>query len=140
MWSWNHAWIGHALKRRPLGETDTFDAVCFLFAFLSRISNAKNCKVDTASDGKRFQFSDKKATSLQGHFKNFRNSEKPIIKLDIFFNFLKRKHFLHFKTGMILFDFILQFWRSTILLSRTLYLFLHVALCNQPTVALRHWR
>ena len=41
---------------------------------------------------------------------------------------------------MILFDFILQFWRSAILLSQTLYLFLHVALWNQPTVVLRHWK
>ena len=72
--------------------------------------------------------------------KNFRNFEKKIIKLGIFVNFLKMKHFLHFKTGMILFDFILQFWRSTILLCGTLYLFLHVALCNQPTVVLRHWK
>ena len=70
--------------------------------------------------------------------KNFRNSYKQIIKLDIFVNFLKKKHFLHFKTGMFLFDFILQFWRGTILLSQTLYLFLHVALSNQPTAVLRH--
>ena len=41
--------------------------------------------------------------------KNFRNSYKQIIKLDTFVNFLKKKHFLHFKTGMTLFDFILQF-------------------------------
>ena len=46
--------------------------------------------------------------------KNFRNSEKQRIKLDIFVNFLTKKKFLHFKTAMILFDFILQFWRSTI--------------------------
>ena len=41
---------------------------------------------------------------------------------------------------MILFDFILQFWRNTILLSRPLLLFLQVALCNQPTVVSRHWK
>ena len=35
------------LRRR----TDTFDQVCFLYAFLLHISKAKNCKEDTASEG-----------------------------------------------------------------------------------------
>ena len=34
-----------------LRRTDTFDPASFLYAFLSRISKAKNCKEDTASDG-----------------------------------------------------------------------------------------
>ena len=34
-----------------LRRKDTFDPVCFLYAFLSRISKTKNCKKDTASDG-----------------------------------------------------------------------------------------
>ena len=36
-------------------------------------------------------------------------------------------------------QFHLQFWRNGILLSRTLYLFLRVALCNQVAVVLHHW-
>ena len=42
---------------------------------------------------------------------------------------------------MTLFDVILQFWRRAILLSLlTLCLFFQVALCNQPTIVLRHWK
>ena len=60
--------------------------------------------------------------------------------MEIFVNFPKKKHLLHFETTMILFDFILHFWRSKILLSQTLFLFFQVALCNQPTIVLRHWK
>ena len=104
----------YALKRSTdtFRRTDTPDLVCFLYASLSHISKAETF----------FQSSDKKATCLLP-YKNFRNSEKQIIKLEIFVNFLKKKHFLHFKTGKILFDFILQFWKSTIYLSRSQYLF-----------------
>ena len=38
-----------------------------------------------------------------------------------------KKICLHFKTTTILFDFISQFWRSAILLSRTLHLFSKLA-------------
>ena len=41
-------------------------------------------------------------------------------------------HFLHFLTTTFCFDFILQFWRSAIFLSRTLYLFLQLlSVANQ---------
>ena len=54
--------------------------------------------------------------------------------------FSKRNIFLHLKTTIIFFDFILRFWRSAILLSWTLYLSSQVALYNQPTVVLHHWK
>ena len=64
------------------------------------------------------------------------------IKRDLNWTFLsvfsKRNIFLHLKTTIILFDFIFQFGRSTILLSQTVYLIFRVALCNQSTVVLRH--
>ena len=41
---------------------------------------------------------------------------------------------LHFKTTIIFFGFILQFWRSAILLSQTLYPFFQVALCNKSKI------
>ena len=37
-------------------------------------------------------------------------------------------------------NLILQFWRNAALLNQTLYLLLQAALCNQPTVNLRHWK
>ena len=114
----------YALKRSTdtFRRTDTPDLVCFLYASLSHISKAETVKRTLVQRELFFSPQIKKATCLLP-YKNFRNSEKQIIKLEIFVNFLKKKHFLHFKTGIILFDFILQFWRSTILLSRTLYLF-----------------
>ena len=114
-----------------LRRTDTLDPVGFLYAFLSCISKAKNCKGDIASDRYYFQSSAPCLTRTQ--IKILGISEKQGIKLDIFVNFLKKKHFfLHFKT--IIFDFNLQFWSSATLLTGTLYLLFQVVLCNQPTI------
>ena len=122
-------------------RTDTFDLACFLYASLSHISKAETVKRTLLQTDNFFSVLRWKSNLPNTDMKkNFRNSEKQRIKLDIFVNFLKKKHFLHFKTAIILFDFILQFWRSTILLSRNLHLFLQVALCNQTTVALCHWK
>ena len=125
-----------------LRRADTFDLICFLYPALSRISKAETVKRTVLQIDNFFSPQIKKATCLTRTKKNVRNSEKQRIKLDIFVNFLKKKqqHFLYFKTTLILFDLTLQFWRSTILLSQTLYLFFQVALCNQPTVVLRHWK
>ena len=88
-----------------------------------------------------FQSSDKKATCLtRTQTKILRIFEKQRIKLDFFVNFLKKRYFLDFKTTAKFFDFIFQFWRSAILLCRTVYLFFQVPLCNQPTIVLRHWK
>ena len=55
--------------------------------------------------------------------KIFGISKTQKIKLDIFVEFLKKKQFLHFKTIIIFFILFCSFWRSELLLSRTLYLF-----------------
>ena len=81
-----------------LRRTDTFDSVYFLYVFLSRISKAKNCKEDTALDGKLFQSSYKKTPCLTRtqKFQEFpRNRELNWTFLSIF---SKRNIFLHFKT------------------------------------------
>ena len=96
-------WIGHALKRRPYleGQTHLIPSV-----FLSRISKAKNCKEDTASDA------DTKIS---------RNLEKQNIILDIFVDFLKKKHFLHFKTTIFFlisicsFEGVQHFWLELVI-------------------------
>ena len=54
--------------------------------------------------------------------------------------FSKKKIIFYTLKQQYFFSFILQFWRSVILLSRTLYLFSQVALCNQTTVVLDHWK
>ena len=115
-----------------LRRTDTFDLVSFLYAFLSRVSKAKNCKEDTALDGKLFQSSNKKTPCLTRtqKFQEFpRNRELNRTFLSIF---SKRNIFLHFKT--FFFDFNLQFWRSATLLTGTRCLLFQVALSNQPTI------
>ena len=119
-----------------LRRTDTFDSVSFLYASLSRISKAKTCKEDTASDGWHFQSSDKKAPCLtRTQIKILGISEKQRIKLDIFVNFGKKKHFLYFETTFFYyyyFYFNLQFWRSATLLTRTFVSF--IPSCSlQPT-------
>ena len=71
-----------------------------------------------------------------GHFRNSGISgisEKQRIKLDIFVNFLKKKHFFTLQNNSF-FDFNLQFWRSATLLIRTLYLLFQVAFRNQLTI------
>ena len=115
-------------------RTDTLDLICFLYAFLSHISKAETVKRALLQTDNFFSVIRLKNNLLYPDTKkNFRNSEKQRIKLNIFVNFLKKKNFLHFKTAMILSDFILQFWRNTILLSRTLYLFLQITFCHHPT-------
>ena len=120
---------------------DTFDPVCFLYASFSLISKAKTVHRTPLQTDNFFQSSGKKGICItRTQIKILGISEKQRINLDIFVSFLKKKHFLHFKTTTIFFDFILQFWKSAILLRSTLYLFFQVALCNPPTVVLRHWK
>ena len=113
-------------------RTDTLDLICFLYASLSYISKAETVKRALLQTDNFFSVIRLKNNLLYPDTKkNFRNSEKQRIKLDIFVNFLKKNNFLHFETTIILFDFFLQFWRSTILLSRTMSFFTSCAL--QPT-------
>ena len=97
-----------------LRRTDTFDPVSFLYAFLSRISKAENCKEDTALDGKLFQSSDKKTpclTRTQKFQELPRNRELNRTFLSIF---SKRNIFLHFKTSFLIsiysFEGVQHFW------------------------------
>ena len=76
-----------------LRETDMFDPACFLYASLSCISKAKTVKRTLLETDNVLQSSNKKATCLTrtqiiilGIF------EKQRTKLDIFVNFLKKKH------------------------------------------------
>ena len=120
-WSWSK---GKTLLRRR----ETLDPLCFLDACLSRISKAETVKRALLQTDKLFQSSDIKSTYLT------RTQIKQRIKLDIFVNFLKKKHFLYFKTRIIFSGFILQFWRSTILLNQTLYIFFQVALWSKGDI------
>ena len=119
-----------------LRKPDTFDPVCFLYVFLSRISKAEIVKRTLLQKESFFQSSDKKATCLTptqikifgnqiGHFCQISQKET-------FFTLSNNNNFF-------LISFCC-FWRSAILLSQTLYLFCQVALCNQPTVVLCHWK
>ena len=80
--------------RTLLRRTDTFYPICFLYASLSRISEAKTVKRTLLQTDNFFQSSDKKATSpTRTQTKILGISEKQRIKLAIFVNFLKKKHF-----------------------------------------------
>ena len=77
-----------------LRRTDTFDPVCFLYAFLSCILKAETVKKTLLQADNNFQSPDKKVTCLtQIQIKVLRIFGKQRIKLDIFVNFLKTKHF-----------------------------------------------
>ena len=91
-----------------LRRADTFDLVCFLYVFLSRISKAKNCKEDTASDGEHFQSSDKKAPCLTRtqKFQEFpRNRELNWTFLSIFSKrnifYTSKQHFFWFQFAVL---------------------------------------
>ena len=64
-------------------------------------------------------------------------SENQRIKLDIFANFLKKKHFLHFKT-ITFFYSVLQILKEFDTFQSNSVYFFQVALCNQLTVVLYH--
>ena len=124
-----------------LRRTATFNPVYFLYASLSRISKAKSGKRTLLQTDSFSQSLDKKATCFTPKQMNIlRISEKQRMKLDILVNFFKNIFFLQFKTTIMFFDSILQFWRRAILLSRNVYLFFQVALCNQSAIVLCHWK
>ena len=97
-----------------LRRADTFDPVCFLYAFLSCISKAETVKGTLLQTDNFFQSSYKKVTCLTWtQIKVLGISEKQRINLDIFVNFLKKKRFfLHFKI-VFFFYFILQFLKKS---------------------------
>ena len=112
-----------------------------LFSSLSCISKAEIVKRTLLQTGNFFRSSDKKATCLmRTQRKNLGIPGNRDLNWTFLSVFSKRNIFLHLRTTIILFDFIFQFGRSTILLSQTVYLIFRVALCNQSTVFLRHWK
>ena len=122
-----------------LRRTDTFYPACFLYAFLSRISKVETVKRTLLRTDNFFSPQIKKPPALCRHkIKNWGISDKEKINVHFSQFSLKETFVLHFKTTIIFFDFIFQFWRSATRLTRTLYLLFQVAPCNQPTVVLRH--
>ena len=119
-------------------RTDTLDLICFLYASLSHISKAETVKRTLVQRELFFSPQIKKATCLLP-YKNFRNSEKQIIKLEIFVNFLKKTRFLHCKTRMFFGGFFTVLKEHDTFESNSLF-FLQVALCSQATGVLRHWK
>ena len=97
-----------------LRRTDTFDPVCFLYAFLPLISKAKTVKRTLLQTNNFFSPQIKRASCLTPTQINILGiSEEQRIKLDIFVNFLKKNHFLDFKTTIIFFWFrfaVLKEW------------------------------
>ena len=128
-------WISHALKRRPCsdGQARLMLSVFYMLSFHAFIKR-KTVKRTLIQTDNIFIPQIKKHPALRGHKWKFRNFDKHRIKLDISDNFIKKKHFLHFKQHKIFLDFSLQFWKSATLLTRTLHLLFHIALCNQLTI------
>ena len=116
-----------------LRRIDTFDPVWVLYTSLSRISNWKTEKRTLFQADNFFQPSDKKDLPYGPQTKILGISVRQRNKLDFLSIFSKRHIFLHFKTTIFFCDFILQFWVSSILLSRALCLFFQVAIYNRPT-------
>ena len=84
-----------------------FDPVSFLYAFLSRISKAKNCKDKHRFRRITFSVLRWKNNLPYADTKISRISEKQRIKLDIFVNFLKKKHFFTLQNNIFfLFQFV----------------------------------
>ena len=118
------AWIGHALKRRPYweGQTRLIPSLFYMLSFHAFLKR-KTVKRTLLQTDNIFSPQIKKHPALRGQR----------IILDIFVNFLEKKHFFY-TSKQHFFDFNLQFWRSATLLTRTRYLLFQVAVCNQPTV------
>ena len=128
------AWIGHALKRTPCweGQTRFIPSLFYMLSFHAFLKR-KTVKRTLLQTDNLFSLQIKKNTLPYADTKISGISEKQRIKLDIFVNFLKKKHFFTLQNN-IFFYFNLQFWRSATLLTRTRYLLFQVALCNQPTI------
>ena len=63
--------------------------------------------------------------------------------MDIFVNFQKKKHFLLLQNNNNFFSFhfvVLKEYDTFQSNSLFFFFFLEIALCNQPTVVLRHWK
>ena len=145
------AWIGHALKRRSYweGQTRLIPSLFYMLSFHVFLKQ-KTVKRTLLQTDNIFSPQLKKTPCLM-RTKISGISEKKRIKLNIFVNFLKKKHFFTLQSN-IFFYFNLKFWRvqffwlelaqsfipscslqPTNNCFQTRYLLFQVALCNQPT-------
>ena len=117
-----------------LRRTDSFELVCFLCAFLSRISRAETVKWALLQTNNFFQFSDKKGTCLtptQISFRNFREIELIIFEIEFLSNFSKRNIFVHSKAN--LFYLILEFLKECDTFESSSVFFFFLSCSLQPT-------
>ena len=128
------AWIGHALKRTPYweGQTRLIPSLFYMLSFHAFLKR-KTVKRTLLQTDNIFSPQLKKNILTYADTKIARISEKQRIKLDIFVNFLKKKHFFTLQSNNF-FYFNLKFWRSANLLTRTRYLLFQVSLCNELTI------
>ena len=136
------AWIGQALKKRPCweGQTRLILSVFCMLSFQASLKRKPKKGLCFKTDNFFRPWIKKPPTCItwtQIKISGISEKQRNWAFLSIF---SKRNIFLHFKTTIAFFDFILQFWRSATLLTQTCYLLFQVALCNQPTVVLRHWK
>ena len=121
-------------------RTDTLDLICFLYASLSHISKAETVKRALLQTDNFFSVIRLKNNLLYPDTKkNFRNSEKQRIKLNIFVNFLKKKNFFytskqHFFISIWSFEGVQLFWLELAIFYSKL-----LSATNQQ-LFLRHWK
>ena len=121
-------------------RTDTLDLICFLYASLSHISKAETVKRALLQTDNFFSVIRLKNNLLYPDTKkNFRNSEKQRIKLNIFVNFLKKKHFFTLQSSIFFisiwsFEGVQLFWLELAIFYSKL-----LSATNQQ-LFLRHWK
>ena len=120
-------WISHALKRRPCsdGQARLMLSVFYMLSFHA-ILKRKTVKRTLIQTDNIIIPQIKKHPALRGHKWKFRNFDKHRIKLDISDNFIKKKHFLHFKQqkffliSVCSFERVQHFWLELCIFYSTL--------------------
>ena len=98
-----------------LRRTDTFDPVCFLYAFLPLISKAKTVKRTLLQTNNFFQSSNKKATCHMQTNKNFRNFRETKNQIGHFCQTSQKETFFYtlkqqFSISFCSFEGVRYFW------------------------------
>ena len=98
-----------------LRRTDTFDPVCFLYAFLPLISKAKTVKRTLLQTSNFFQSSNKKATCHMQTNKNFRNFRETKNQIGHFCQTSQKETFFYtlkqqFSISFCSFEGVRYFW------------------------------
>ena len=97
-------WVGHALKRRPFweGQTLLIPSISYMLSFHAFLK-WKTVKRTLLQTDNIFSSQVKKAPCLtRTQIKILEIFEKQRIKLDIFVNFLKKKHFFTLQNNIFL--------------------------------------